>query len=218
MAASFNVSKAIVLDVDGTLYSSLGLKVLLTPALLYATILSPKLLTVINSFRELRERKSGEEVKGLADQQYMWAAQELGIPANSVKDIIVKWMHQNPLAYLPLVKHHGLEKFILFCREHQKIIVFYSDYPIVDKIKMLNISQPYLAYSAEDDKIDALKPSPKGLKIMMQELNLNPSECVMIGDRTDRDEAAAKTVGMPCWIIGRDFKDYADLKKTLEAK
>jgi FMN phosphatase YigB (HAD superfamily) len=215
---TFSHAKVIIFDVDGTLYSSWKLKILLAPALFWGVILNSRILSVIRCFRKSREDRAGQEITGLVEGQYLWPAQELGVPVTTVKEIVFKWMKNIPLLYLPFAKYAGLENFIGFCREQQKSIVFYSDYPLIEKIKVLGISEPYRTFCAEDNNIEALKPNSKGLRVIMKELNLGFGEGLMIGDRWDRDEEAAKAVGMPCWIIGRDFKDYKNLKTSMETK
>ncbi|OGJ59662.1 hypothetical protein A2881_03395 [Candidatus Peribacteria bacterium RIFCSPHIGHO2_01_FULL_55_13] len=56
----------------------------------------------------------------------------------------------------------------------------------------------------ETDLEGKSKPRPDGLLMAAQKLNVDPRECVYIGDQPF-DAEAAKNAGMECWIVRRPF-------------
>lgn len=50
--------------------------------------------------------------------------------------------------------------------------------------------------SAHDEGVGILKPHPRGLEILMRVAGVEPSRTVLIGDRLDRDGAAAVRAGV----------------------
>lgn len=75
----------------------------------------------------------------------------------------------------------------------------------------------------EDTK--ELKPSTKPFKVAFKKLGLKPAQCLMVGDRPERDIKGAKKLGMPtCFArygnpkadaMGADY-EIGDIKELLE--
>ena len=80
-----------------------------------------------------------------------------------------------------------------------------SDYPTERKLKALNM-ETVLSFSSLDSCIDRLKPDPKGLLHICRCWKLLPGECLVIGDRDDRDGEAARRAGMNYIIVPHGLK------------
>ena len=75
------------------------------------------------------------------------------------------------------------------------------------------------------DDTNEFKPSTKPFTIAFQKLNLKPHECLMVGDRPERDIKGAKSLGMPTCFAkygnpgasgsGADY-EINDIKELLE--
>ena len=51
------------------------------------------------------------------------------------------------------------------------------------------------AYYATREDLNCLKPNPRLLLKILSDHDVDPAECVVIGDRDDRDGALARAVG-----------------------
>jgi HAD superfamily hydrolase (TIGR01549 family) len=77
-----------------------------------------------------------------------------------------------------------------------KIAVF-SDYGCVrEKLKAIGYNLDWADYLFDAPELGGLKPSKKSFEKICEEMNVKPSECLMIGDRGDTDGAGARSVGM----------------------
>jgi phosphoglycolate phosphatase/putative hydrolase of the HAD superfamily len=91
-----------------------------------------------------------------------------------------------------------------------------SDYPAADKLDALGL-QVEGAVSATDADVARLKPDPRGLRAILARTGVPATRALMIGDRMDRDAAAARRAGVPAWILSRrsapgvrSFRGYDD--------
>jgi len=67
----------------------------------------------------------------------------------------------------------------------------------------------------------SLKPNHAGLLKIIADMNLSSQECVLIGDRYDRDGVCAKAASMPFLLINNKsknygFRTYNELKNELD--
>ena len=78
-----------------------------------------------------------------------------------------------------------------------------SDYPATRKLEALGVADRFdVVLSAQDPRVHAFKPSPKGLLVALEELGAAPGDALYVGDREDVDGAAARAAGMRYVIIG----------------
>ncbi|MBQ1193510.1 MAG: HAD family hydrolase, partial [Lachnospiraceae bacterium] len=85
-------------------------------------------------------------------------------------------------------------------------IVIYSDYPVENKLKSLGIEADYL-FTSGDEEIGCMKPDPKGLKVILNKLQISNLEAIMIGDRYEKDGEAAAANDMDYIIVSSDKKE-----------
>ena len=57
--------------------------------------------------------------------------------------------------------------------------------------------------SAQDAEVNAFKPNPRGLEVVLKRLGVEKHEALYIGDRAEVDAAAAAAAGISCVIISR---------------
>ncbi|MBQ7562619.1 MAG: HAD family hydrolase [Lachnospiraceae bacterium] len=224
--------KAVVWDLDGTLYFQKKLRFIMACELLKYYLSHPsriRELLAIKRFRKIREKweeiapgsetraalgselqaasEDGTEEKpvSLEDAQYEYTASVLGMKSEDVKRAVEQWMYEKPLQFLRSCRDEKAAE--LFSGLKQKGIPCYifSDYPIEDKLKALELFSDG-NYAATDPKVSALKPDPKGLLLILSEHSLEPSEVLMIGDRDSRDGEAARRAGCDYVILSRSKK------------
>ena len=113
-----------------------------------------------------------------------------------------RWIYDNPLSVLPKVCDTQLAGWISELRKNGKTVVVLSDYPTKDKLEALGIEVDG-QYGPDDDRINELKPSPKGLQVIMQDYGISPEDIIMIGDRSEKDGECAKGAGVDSLILVR---------------
>jgi HAD superfamily hydrolase (TIGR01549 family) len=205
--------RAVLLDVDGTLYDQRYLRLLMIIELwaLPLSTLSFKSAyntwTAIRHFRRVREelRNWGEPTGCLARLQYTEAARQSGIEVSTMENTIAEWLYRRPRKYLRLCRHLGVQAFLSFLEDKALQVGVFSDYPAIDKLKALGLFDTIpLVLCATDPEINAFKPHPKGFLHACAIWGVSPEEVLYVGDRPEVDANGAAAAGMPCAIIAKN--------------
>ena len=186
--------KLIVFDVDGTLYSSNVLRILIFIEIFLYLLVFPYKFREIHYlwyFRKNRQHLSNLKSYNLSDKEYMNQNSKINLSSDSRKAIVEKWIMQKPLKYLKYLKYREITNFLDFLKNNKINYVFYSDYPISSKLNAMNIKYEKY-YHANQETINVLKPNLKGIKIILSDFNIKSSECLIVGDRDDIDGILAK--------------------------
>jgi HAD superfamily hydrolase (TIGR01549 family) len=113
-------------------------------------------------------------------------------------------MEQEPLAFLPRLRYQGVEDFLQVAAGRGWRLGVFSDYPATAKLLAMDLLRFFdVVVSAQDPEVRRFKPSPRGLEVTLQRLEVENHQAVYIADRPDIDVPAAKAVGLRCLIIGR---------------
>lgn len=276
MAKPFKDYRAVIFDMDGTLYYQLPLRLRMAGKLAAYYLRHPfryKELLAVKTFREIREHSGstkhnnpindGNSTKhnGLIDdgssakqngtindgnstkqngtissriasaqkyqansspesldwQQYRRTAEKLcGVTPEWVKQTVEHWMYQVPLELLPLCQDQQLAKLIRMLQKRRTAVIIYSDYPAVEKARVLRLRiEPDHIFSALDADIMCLKPDPKGLAHILSVTGLSPDQALMVGDRYEKDGMAARNAGMDWLILPSNPKKRNKLLKEI---
>ena len=216
--------KAVVFDLDGTLYYQRQLRIKMAWMLgsyYLCHFWRIKELFVVKRFREVREKwdelkpdAKGEgtgECSGktcsLEDMQYRYVADIMNFPAQQVKKTVEMWIYDKPLKAVADTADRELLEMIDTLKKKGRSVFVFSDYPIEDKLNVLMLKVDGM-YAATDERVNELKPSPKGLELIMEDHSLKNEDILMIGDRMSRDGLAAINAGC----------DYIILPKTKRAR
>lgn len=194
--------QAVIFDVDGTLYYQKPLRLIMAARLCLHYMVRPWRwtdLAILKTFRVLREKGEYGESR-LADAQYQAVADHLDVPLERVRAVVEKWMEVCPRPYLRYCKDQRLAGWIISLRKAGVLTVAYSDYPVEEKLKALGIEMDF-HFCATDAAINRLKPDPKGLTAILAALSLSAKECLMVGDRDEKDGECARRVGMDYQIL-----------------
>ena len=214
--------RAVIFDMDGTLYYQLPLRLHMALWLLLHYLAHPlavRELALLYYYRKIRENWKGNVVaadKSMERLQYEQAAGKAGLPAEEAERIVRRWMRELPLKIL--VKYRDERIATMFGRLKDKGIlrIVYSDYPADEKIKALKLEADYI-FCSEDSEINSLKPDPKGVRIIMKETGLTAEELFMIGDSGKKDGKAASDAGIDCLILSPfPWKRKTQLRKVRE--
>ncbi len=192
-----------LVDLDGTLYSPTPLKLVMALELAFA---GPKALRVVAHFRKeheaIRERRLTCAPSPYAVQVERTAS-ALRLTSAEVEAIIQKFMFERPLPILPRLKRSDLVKEIAAFRNDGGRTAVVSDYPAQRKLHALGVAELFdrVVASGEPGGPEQLKPSPQGYLLAADVLGVEPSRCLVIGDREDADGAAAAAAGMEFRLV-----------------
>ncbi len=214
--------RAILLDVDGTLYYQQPLRVLMAAELstLPLRLMSCKaafsiirrLLCFLKSREDLRQIGLPEDLL-ISELQYVKTGERIGESPELIEQAVKDWMCQRPLKYLKFCRRKGLEEFFATAQSKKIKIGVFSDYPSQEKIEALGIGEwVKLRLCATDKDINAFKPHPRGFLRACEIWGVEPKEVLYIGDREEVDARGAAAAGMPCIILNNE--DY--LNKLLD--
>ncbi len=192
--------KAVIFDLDGTLYYQKPFRIRMMCYLMTHIITHPssiKDIFLIKKYREIREdwetyekQMAFDKALSLDDRQYEYVARKKGVSAKQVKNAVEFFMLEAPLSLLPSYKDEMLGEIIDKLRAEGIKIIVYSDYPVENKLAALKIKADACFTSADKD-IGCMKPDPKGLAHILKSMNLDKASAIMIGDRYDKDGLAA---------------------------
>ncbi len=224
MNISFPSIKAVIFDVDGTLYDQPKLRRRMFRDLASNLICSPvsgmKAIIVLAVFRRIRDQLHELGVYDIKHMQYELVAKRLRSSPDFVQHVVKEWMFNRPLRHLPECKSAGLDDFIEFLDGQGIMRATFSDYPAEQKLNALHV-EVAVSLDAEDPRVDRLKPDPKGLVFCAKLMGLDVLECLFIGDRVERDGECARRAGMPYLLVNSRengpiaFTSYVQLLERL---
>lgn len=212
--------KAVVFDVDGTLYKQSRMRKKMLLALLSYYLVRPwriRELLILRDFRIEREKRSGYVCNDLENAQYKWCADKGNYSQSLVKHVVEHWMFDFPNQYLSGCVYPGVESFFESIKKNGLLIAVYSDYKADDKLKAMGLEADLIVCST-DPHIDRLKPDPAGILYIANQLNVKPEQCLFIGDRHELDGKCAINAGSPYLIVDKKPFDEFDFFKNLQSQ
>jgi HAD superfamily hydrolase (TIGR01549 family) len=211
---NWDTIRLVVFDVDGTLYNQKALRLRMLKDLVGHTIATRSLETLrtLRIYRKIRETIGDREVDGFDSVLIARTAQEAGAEKAKVQSLVREWIEQRPLAHIRACRYPQVAELFAALKRRNKIIGIFSDYPAVEKLRAMDLHAD-IVVSAID--VGILKPSPRGLAVIMARAGVGPQETVLIGDRTERDGEAALRAGaaslirsnrtIPGWVCFANF-------------
>ena len=192
-----------IVDLDGTLYRPLGLKLLMAAELLT----EPGAVRVIRAFRREHERLREEgftcETGSPFDEQIERTARATALGTEQVRTIALRWMVDRPSRRLRAFRREGLVEEIANHRNAGGRTALVSDYPAEAKLRALDAHSLFdvVVANGEPGGPCALKPSPAGFLAAATQLGVSPERCLVLGDRDDADGEAARRAGMSFRLV-----------------
>ena len=218
--ASASGLKALIFDVDGTLYEQAPLRRAMLYRILRANLTTPRqaLVTLqsLYHYRKAHEklRNARPDSGGIASAQLALASQAAGVSPEIVASCVARWMEQEPLSLLAPSIRRGTRELLQAAKQSGLRLAVYSDYPADRKLAAMGIADFFeVVVTAQDPEVQRLKPDPRGLEVTLQRLAVRKSEAVYIGDRADVDGEAASRAGIQPFIIrsGQSFPALSEL-------
>ena len=202
--------RAVLFDLDGTLYGQLPVRALMGLELLSLVVekrsfrAAWRVWTAIAVFRRVREdfRVASSANGSLAELQYVETARRAHLDQREIEQWVAEWIFRRPLKYLRLGRRTGLRTFLRFLEDRGIRAGVLSDYPVADKLRALGLADRFsVLICATDPEVNAFKPHPAGFLRACDLWGLSPPEVLYVGDRPDTDAAGAAAAGMPCAIV-----------------
>ncbi|CDS54279.1 hypothetical protein [Polaromonas sp. CG9_12] len=191
----------VVFDVDGTLYDPRRLRLAMLRRLLAATWQARSLdtLRTLRTFRQVREALGDRPEPDFMRLQYARTAAQHHKTEDEVRALTMEWMERQPLPLLAACRYPHLDMLFAGLRSAGKLVAVFSDYPALDKLAALGL-QAAPVVCATDAEVARLKPDPAGLLSILRQTGVQARRALMIGDRFDRDAAAASRADMRALI------------------
>jgi len=211
--------KAIIFDVDGTLYQQGKLHRLVFFKIVRYFFTNPidamEAIISILSFRYALEKMRSMNTisESLADKQLEIASKICFLGKNKIKYHVTRWMEIEPLKLLYNVKYPYSDLFFSEAKIRGYKLAVLSDYPVKNKLVALGWKDIFdMQLSSQDLNINKLKPDPTGVNYIIKFFGLNAEEVIYIGDRYEIDVKTASNAGIHCIIIRKNKNDILSNK------
>lgn len=204
-----NNIRAIVFDVDGTLYPQRPLRMRILLEL--AAQLGRRPLSQFRTLKVLRAYREAHEIvrtvpgtAGAGELQLRLASELSGENPEFVDRAVHEWFERRPLRHLKTCLHPDLIAFLRNARDLGIRLGVLSDYPAAEKLSAMGIFDQFDAVvSSHDRSIGVLKPDPRGLQACLQRLDVSPEESLYVGDRADVDLPCAARAHTQFVLFGK---------------
>ena len=217
--------KALIFDLDGTLYRQDSLRRAMAVRLVRAHLGRPRLgmrtARVLTAYRQAQERlrdfQSVSSYSGdLVAAQLQLTCEQTQAPPDFVSGCVSRWMETEPLPLLASRIQPGVVDLLSAARARGLKLAVLSDYPAEAKLRALGVDGWFdLVLSAQSPQVGVFKPHPRGIQVALDLFGLSPCQCAYIGDRADVDGAAAEAAGVYPYILGPG-RGFAELEQLLE--
>src|SRR5262245_42156399 len=154
---------------------------------------------IILTFRRLREQFAEEERENFEAQLYNATAEACRCSEAFVRQVIGEWIERRPLPLLRACIFAHAAALLDAIRASGRWTATLSDYSATDKLAALGLKAD-IVVSASDPHVGILKPNPRGLYRIMEIAGVCPEDCLLIGDRFERDGKAAERANVPALI------------------
>jgi FMN phosphatase YigB (HAD superfamily) len=200
--------RALVFDLDGTLYDQRAVRQQMLRRLLGAALRSPRqgyrTLRLLSAYRRAQEtvRHDATVTGPHAREQVARACAATGATAEDVRACVERWMNTEPLGLLAGCMYPGLPSLLRRARFAGVRLGVVSDYAAERKLEALGLADCFDAVvCADDPDVGRFKPDPRGLDVALQRLGVPPHEALYIGDRVEVDGVAAARAGVRFVLI-----------------
>src|SRR5215471_12715199 len=135
--------RAVIVDVDGTLYDLAAVRRWTALRLAGFTITEPalgwKTLRALRAFRNAQERLRQAGGESGARDQLSWAAKSSGCKADFIHACVTRWMEEEPLPAVRRARFEGVTEFFHWAAERELPIAVVSDYDPRKKLRALGL-------------------------------------------------------------------------------
>ncbi len=198
-----------LVDLDGTLYAARWVRLAMAAEL---AVFGWSALRTLRRFRHEHEALRAELIAGIAlsaahvspfAAQLSRTAAALSVPPEQVELVVSDWMLERPQKWIRRFPRSGLLAELREFRAQGGRTALVSDYPAQKKLRALAAQDLFdvVVASGEEHGPRNLKPDPEGYLRAAQLLTVEPTQCLVIGDREDADGAAARAAHMDFRLV-----------------
>ncbi len=195
--------KAIVFDLDGTLYE---MQWFLRPII--TAFLFPRFLW-LPSFITIRKTFAGKDF-GTRETLIQELVTQVARKVNSTPESIDRWIHTRfypsfaRAMFFMRRSRPDLNGTLHAIRNRNIRLAVYSDYSWTSQ-RLTNLGIDLTPFDSLEsaEEAGALKPHPRPLEKLAQRLDVAPESVLMIGDRDDTDGKVSQEAGMQFLRVGR---------------
>ncbi len=212
--------RLVAFDVDGTLYDQRGLRFCMLREMALASIRRRgiRFVRILQAYRKIREELGDALCENFELELISRTATLVGCSEDEVDATAEEWLERRPLRHLIRYRYPHLQQLFTGLRRSGKNIGVLSDYPARKKLEALQLDADFVVYAGEQS-VGVLKPHPKGLQVLMSQAAVNPWQTILIGDRPERDGAAAQKANVRALIRSRkrirDWQTFARYDEPL---
>jgi HAD superfamily hydrolase (TIGR01549 family) len=191
-------AEAWLVDLDGTLYTARWVKLAMAAEL---ALLGWTAISTLRRFRHEHERlrdHPGADSESPFETQLSRTAEGLGLAVPVVRARVESWMVERPGKWIRMFRRSALLDEIARFRETGGRTAIVSDYPARRKLQALGSVDLFdvVVANGEPNGPRRLKPDPDGYLRAARSLGIDPTRCLVIGDRDDADGEAARAAKM----------------------
>jgi len=213
----FQNIKAILFDVDGTLYNQSLIRLLMGWSLLFNTGSRRHTMwdriRIVSQFRkDLEKLRCLESIADLEAEHLNLTASGLKIDIGIVKEVIEEWMHQRPVYWLKKIANQENVLFLGKLKRRGYRLGVFSDYPAEEKLEALGYPRDLFDFvlCGTDSEIKAFKPNPAGFVYALRLWGCKPEHLLYVGDRIDVDIKGAKSCGCQAILLKQSARRQLD--------
>ncbi len=193
--------KAVIFDLDGTLYSLKGSKKLFMALKLWRSI------GILRHFNAVRQTVR-HELFSDSDHLKLSLFHQLAARAHISKNRAEEWYNEEFWrAFIALLQKKaeprpGLKEWLIKAKEKQIKLFIVSDYDhIAERLTALGLSAELFDLLLSSEEFGQLKPAPIAFQAALDSFKVAGSNSLIIGDSPALDEAGAKAAHIPFWGI-----------------
>lgn len=216
--------RAIIFDLDGTLYSQVKLRAMMSMRMAREYWNRPgegrTTARILHAYRRAQERLRNSHVQSdLKQAQVELAATLARCSIGEAQNCISRWFESEPLPLLGRCMRPGVETLLDAAFEKGIKLAVFSDYEAEEKLRAMNLREFFdVVVCANDIEVREFKPSATGLRVTLERLGVNAGEAIYVGDRADLDTQAARSAKLGAIIVGGCFHGnlYRRLRHLLD--
>jgi FMN phosphatase YigB (HAD superfamily) len=198
-----------LVDLDGTLYEARWVKLAMAVEL---ALFGWFAVATLRQFRHDHEALREEVAVGNAlavtfpspfAAQLARSADALQVPVAQIERVVQDWMFERPGKWIRRFPRRDLLAELRTFKAAGGRTALVSDYPAERKVTALGARDLFevIVANGEPHGPRRLKPDPEGYLRAAELLQVDPSRCLVIGDRDDADGEAARAAKMAFRLI-----------------
>lgn len=206
--------KAIIFDLDGTLYDNSNLPLRLILHCLTSVF-------TLKAERTARAQFSGQYF-GNSEEYFKMLFKRMSAISGKSTGYVERWYHGK---YMPtmckvLEKHYhykdGVPEKLARLREQGIKSAVFSDYDhIIERLRALDINPEWFDVCIDAPAAGGLKPCRESFLNIAEMLDCEPNDILVIGDRDDTDGQGARNSGMQFLLVKKKAPFLHDIQKLM---